>query len=134
MLIVIILLSVSLAAVAQIMLKNGMDRVVETSGAAFTPTSAASLKAAATTPLVWLGLITFGLSALVWLAVLSRTELSFAYPFASLTYVIILLYGKFIGDEPVSLVRWAGVGFIVVGIILIAQETTTAAGAGPGGG
>lgn len=123
-LIAVILLSVTLAAVAQIMLKVGMTRVTEVSGA-FTPTSVGSLKAAAATPMVWAGLFMFGLSALVWLAVLSRASLSFAYPFASLTYVIILLYGRFIADEPVSLARWAGVAFICTGIILVAQTPTT---------
>ncbi len=120
MLIATILLSVILAAVAQIMLKQGMMQVTSKSGV-FTPTSAVSLKAAAITPLVWVGLVTFGLSALVWLAVLSRASLSFAYPFASLTYVIILLYGKFIADEPVSPTRWAGVALIVAGIVLVSR-------------
>ena len=120
MLIIVILLSVSLAAVAQIMLKIGMVRVTEASGA-FSPTSGASLKAAAGTPMVWLGLAVFALSALVWLAVLSRASLSFAYPFASLTYVIILLYGKFIADEPVSALRWGGVALIISGIVMVSQ-------------
>ncbi len=120
MLIATILLSVVLAAVAQIMLKQGMIQVTAKSGV-FTPTSVVSLRAAAVTPLVWIGLVTFGLSALVWLAVLSRVSLSFAYPFASLTYVIILLYGKFIADEPVSPTRWAGVALIVAGIVLVSR-------------
>lgn len=123
-LIAVILASVTLAAVAQIMLKAGMVRVTEVSGA-FSPTSVASLKAASGTPMVWLGLIVFGLSALVWLAVLSRVPLSFAYPFASLTYVIILFYGKFVGDEPVSLARWGGVALIISGIILVSQTSIT---------
>lgn len=124
MLIATILASVTLAAVAQIMLKIGMNDVKEKSGV-FSPASAASLKAAAGTPMVWIGLIVFGLSALVWLAVLSRASLSFAYPFASLTYVIILLYGKFIADEPVSVVRWGGVALIIGGIVLVSQTPTT---------
>ena len=122
MLIVVILLSVTLAAVAQIMLKIGMVRVTDASGA-FSPTSVASLKAAAGTPMVWFGLLMFAFSAVVWLAVLSRASLSFAYPFASLTYVIILLYGKFIADEPVSLARWGGVALIISGIILVSQTS-----------
>ncbi len=75
----------------------------------------------ATTAAVWIGLVLFGLSALVWLAVLSRTTLSFAYPFASLTYVMILLADRFVLDEPVPGLRYAGVGFIIVGIVLVAQ-------------
>jgi drug/metabolite transporter (DMT)-like permease len=122
-LIATILLSVVLAAGAQIVLKIGMERVTDASGV-FSPTSIDSLKSAAATPLVWLGLLLFGLSALVWLAVLSRASLSFAYPFASLTYVIILFYGRFIADEPVSAARWGGVALIVAGILLVSQTST----------
>ena len=119
MLIALILMSVALAAVAQLTLKRGMDEVAGNTGALKLQLD--SLRDVVTTPAVWLGLFLFGLSAFVWLAVLSRTTLSFAYPFASLTYVLILLADRFILDEPVPALRWAGVAFIVVGIVLVAQ-------------
>ena len=119
MLIALILLSVTLAALAQLTLKHGMNQVVERSGAL--GLDGDSLRTVATTAAVWIGLVLFGLSALVWLAVLSRTTLSFAYPFASLTYVMILLADRFVLDEPVPGLRYAGVGFIIVGIVLVAQ-------------
>src|SRR5205814_7992894 len=49
-----------------------------------------------------------GLSAIVWLAVLSRAALSYAYPFAALTYVVIVVYDSVRG-QGVSSLRWAGV-------------------------
>jgi drug/metabolite transporter (DMT)-like permease len=120
MLIALILLSVALAAVAQLTLKQGMDQVTARSGTLrFGPES---LRDVATTPAVWAGLVMFGLSAMVWLAVLSRTSLSFAYPFASLTYVLILLADQFVLDQEVPGLRYAGVAFIVVGIVLVAQN------------
>jgi multidrug transporter EmrE-like cation transporter len=119
MLIALILLSVTLAAVAQLTLKYGMDRVTASSGVL--RFEASSLRAVVTTPAVWAGLFLFALSAFVWLAVLSRTSLSFAYPFASLTYVLILLADRFLLDQEVPALRWAGVAFIVVGIVLVAQ-------------
>jgi drug/metabolite transporter (DMT)-like permease len=119
MLIALILLSVTLAAVAQLTLKRGMDQVASNTGEL--KLQADSLRDVVTTTWVWLGLFLFGLSAVVWLAVLSRTSLSFAYPFASLTYVLILLADRFVLDEPVAPLRWAGVGFIIVGIVLVAQ-------------
>jgi drug/metabolite transporter (DMT)-like permease len=112
-------LSVALAAVAQLTLKRGMDEVAGNTGALKLQLD--SVRDVVTTPAVWLGLFLFGLSAFVWLAVLSRTTLSFAYPFASLTYVLILLADRFVLDEPVHALRWAGVGFIIVGIVLVAQ-------------
>ena len=119
MLIGLILFSVLLAAGAQLTLKHGMNQVADSSGAL--QVSAASIKDVVTTAAVWGGLFLFGLSAMVWLAVLSRTSLSFAYPFASLTYVLILLADRFVLNETVPGLRWVGVFFIMVGIVLVAQ-------------
>ncbi|MGZ8651156.1 MAG: EamA family transporter [Actinomycetota bacterium] len=119
MLIGLILFSVLLAAGAQLTLKHGMNQVADSSGAL--KVSVSSLKDVVTTPSVWGGLFLFGLSAMVWLAVLSRTSLSFAYPFASLSYVLILLADKFVLNETVPALRWAGVFCIMVGIVLVAQ-------------
>lgn len=119
MLIALILLSVTLAAVAQLTLKHGMNQVVDRTGEL--RLDGDSLRTVATTAAVWIGLVLFGLSALVWLAVLSRTTLSFAYPFASLTYVLILLADRFVLDQSIPGLRYAGVACIIVGIVLVAQ-------------
>ena len=119
MLIALILLSVVLAAVAQLTLKHGMNQVAADTGVLRFTTD--SLRDVVTTPAVWAGLALFGLSAVVWLAVLSRASLSFAYPFASLTYVLILLADRFVLDQEVTALRYAGVACIVIGIVLVAQ-------------
>lgn len=119
MLIALILLSVVLAALAQLTLKHGIDQVGARSGTL--RLELGSLRDVVTTPAIWAGLAMFGLSAVVWLAVLSRTSLSFAYPFASLTYVLILLADRFVLDQEVPGLRYAGVAFIAIGIVLVAQ-------------
>jgi drug/metabolite transporter (DMT)-like permease len=119
MLIGLILMSVCLAAVAQLTLKQGMNQVTVNTGAL--KLSAASVRDVLTTFQVWAGLFLFGLSAMVWLAVLSRTSLSFAYPFASLTYVLILLFDRLWLHQQVPGIRWVGVFLIMTGIVLIAQ-------------
>ena len=119
MLIGLILTSVALAATAQLTLKHGMNQVTEASGTA--TLSGSSLRAILTNLSVLGGLAIFGLSAVVWLLVLSRASLSFAYPFASLTYVLILLAARFVLHEEIPLLRWVGVFFIVTGIVLVAQ-------------
>jgi drug/metabolite transporter (DMT)-like permease len=82
---------------------------------------ARSLRVLIATPAIYAGLFLFGLSALVWLVVLSRASLSFAYPFAALTYVLILRFDLFILDETVPPLRWAGVALIVAGIFLVSR-------------
>jgi drug/metabolite transporter (DMT)-like permease len=121
MLIALILLSVGLAAVAQLTLKSGMNRVnAELAPEAFS-LNGASLRTLAVQPLVWAGLALFGVSAVVWLLVLSRASLSFAYPFAALTYVMILLFDHFVLDDPVPGLRWLGVASIGLGIFLVSR-------------
>jgi drug/metabolite transporter (DMT)-like permease len=123
MLIMTILASVALAAVAQITLKHGMDQVAGVVGKE--AAAAATFRQATLTAAVWLGLVLFGLSALVWLMVLKSTDLSFAYPFASLTYVIIVGYEALWKHGSVPGLRWAGVGFIVAGIVLVSRGPTS---------
>jgi drug/metabolite transporter (DMT)-like permease len=120
-LIAMILLSVGLAAVAQLALKHGMNLVNDRLAPARFGLDAASLRAVVLQPFVWGGLALFGISAIVWLAVLSRASLSFAYPFASLTYVLILVFDAVVLDEAVPPLRWAGVACIALGIFLISR-------------
>ena len=121
MLIVIILISVSLAAVAQLTLKAGMNHVNDALAPETFSFNGESLKALVQQPFVWGGLGLFGISAIVWLVVLSRASLSFAYPFASITYVLILLFDHFVLDEAVPPLRWAGVAAIAIGIFLVSR-------------
>jgi drug/metabolite transporter (DMT)-like permease len=121
MLISMILLSVGLAAVAQLALKHGMNRVNDELTPATFSLTGASFRVLVTELFVWGGLALFGLSALVWLVVLSRASLSFAYPFAALTYVLILLFDRFALDEQVPALRWGGVAFIAIGIFLVSR-------------
>jgi drug/metabolite transporter (DMT)-like permease len=119
MLIGLILLSVALAATAQLTLKHGMNQVTEASATGTVTRD--SIGSIVTNLSVLGGLAIFGLSAVVWLLVLSQASLSFAYPFASLTYVLILLADRFVLHEDIPILRWVGVAAIVTGIILVAQ-------------
>jgi multidrug transporter EmrE-like cation transporter len=123
-LIVLILFSVALAATAQLVLKAGMDKVGAI-GKADVASPLTTIVRAARFPQVWIGLALFGVSAAFWLVVLSRASLSFAYPFAALTYALILFADKFILDNPVPGLRWIGVAFIATGIILVSRTPHT---------
>lgn len=79
-----------------------------------------ALLAIAGSPFVLGGLVTFAVSVLVWLLVLSRVSLSSAYPFVALGIVITVLAGRFILGEPVSLLKLVGTTFIVGGVLTMA--------------
>jgi drug/metabolite transporter (DMT)-like permease len=121
MLLSLILASVALAAAAQIMLKHGMNQFFDRTDHAFR-FDGESVRTVVAIPAVWIGLGLFGLSAVVWLTVLSRAALSYAYPFAALTYAVIVVYDSVRG-EAVTGLRWAGVALIVAGIVLVSRTT-----------
>lgn len=126
LLILFILLSVFLAALAQLTLKYGVDRVTSHghSGILLSEPVSSVLRVARE-PFIWGGLTLFAASAAVWIVVLSRVSLSFAYPFAALTYVIILLVDRVFLKVQVPGLRWMGVLFIVSGIVLISRTPHT---------
>ena len=115
-----ILLSVALAAVAQLTLKYAMNKVGFIGGSELQSPLDTALRVARQ-PAVWAGLTLFALSAIFWMVVLSRESLSFAYPFAALTYVLILVFDFAILREPVSLLRWGGVALIIAGLFLVSR-------------
>jgi uncharacterized membrane protein len=125
MLIGLILTSVVLAGFAQITLKTGVNQVADASGGGELHMNADSLRSLLTSPIVWGGLVLFALSAVVWLFALSRASLSFAYPFAALSYVLIMVFSILVLHETVPPLRWLGVACIVTGIVLVAQTPHT---------
>lgn len=73
-------------------------------------------------PWVFTGLVCFGLSSVFWLVVLSRLQLSLVYPMVSVGYVIVALLSWYFFKENLSLVRWAGIAVIVLGVVLISRS------------
>jgi len=71
---------------------------------------------------IWAGTIVSVSSGLLWMDVLSKKELSFVYPFISLTYVVSLLASTLILREYVSPVRWLGVAVICAGVYLVSRS------------
>ena len=61
------------------------------------------------------------LASLAWMAAMTKFDLSHAYPFMSLNFVVVLLLSGWILSEPLSLQKVLGVGFIVLGTILAAR-------------
>ena len=126
MLILTIVISVVLAAVAQLTLKYGVSRVqVDGHSGIVLSEPLPSAMRVAREPFIWIGLALFGVSAIVWIVVLSRVSLSFAYPFAALTYIIIVVFDRVFLNEYVPGLRWAGVALIMSGIVLVSRTPHT---------
>ncbi len=116
----LILLGVLLNAAAQLVLKKGMTDIGHFS---FTMENLlpVGLKVALN-PFVMLGVLFYVVSLAVWLMVLSRVDVSYAYPMLSVGYIVAALAGKYLFHEPLGLVRWAGIIIICFGVFLITRS------------
>jgi drug/metabolite transporter (DMT)-like permease len=73
-------------------------------------------------PPLWYALCAYGLSVIVWLVGLSRVPVSQAYPLLSLGYVINIGLAWWLLGEVPNLQRVAGIGVIVLGVIVVARS------------
>ncbi|HTO40828.1 MAG TPA: EamA family transporter [Rhizomicrobium sp.] len=116
--IAVILVTVVLSAVAQIALKSGVTALKLQDGQGIVGLGLA----VAASPFIWLGLVIYGLSVLAWLWVLSKVDVSFAYPFVGLSFVLTVAMGALVLHEPVTPLRWAGTLLVIGGCVLIARS------------
>jgi multidrug transporter EmrE-like cation transporter len=73
-------------------------------------------------PYIFVSFGLYGLSAILWLQVLSKLDLSVAFPMVSLTYVGTLFVGRFFFGEPVNLPRIFGVLLICSGVFFVIRS------------
>ena len=119
-LLALILFSVSLSAIAQITLKTGMSNTSITQVLKFgSPLEIA--KQIAINPWVIGGLAMYFLGALIWLFVLARVEVSIAYPFVGIGFILTMILGKFLMGDDITYYRLIGTLFVAAGIILITR-------------
>ena len=117
----LILASVSCNAFAQILLKKG---VISLGNFSFDASSLLSkILPLAMNPWIIAGLSSYVVSVGLWLLVLSRAEVSAAYPFLSVGYIIVALAGWYFFKESLTLIRLAGIALICIGVILIARPS-----------
>ena len=111
-----ILAAVALAVAGQLLVKHGIGLL---SGPHFSSGLLRGFLNIFSSPWVLLGSGLYTGSVFFWVYALTKTDLSFAYPFVSLSYVLIIVASKFLLGETVSIVRWIGVFVICVGIVLL---------------
>ena len=116
--VLMIVVSVALSAGSQIVLKYGMT-APQVRGALDGGNALEIVRAIALSPQVMVGLAAFGLSAVVWLFVLSRIALSSAYPFVALGIMVTVTAGAMLFGEPMTAAKLVGVTLIVGGVVMV---------------
>ena len=116
----LILGGVLLNACAQLFLKKGMLAIghFEFSAANVMPVTAS----VATNAYIIFGLLCYVVSVTVWMLVLSRVDVSFAYPFLSIGYVVTAAIGYAVFHESLTAERLLGIGLICAGVLFVARS------------
>ena len=116
----LILSGVLLNAFAQLLLKKGMLTIghFDIHFQNLFPVA----KKVACNSYILLGLGSYVISVVIWLLVLARAEVSYAYPFLSVGYVVVTLAGYFIFQESLPWTRVLGISIIIAGVLLLSQS------------
>lgn len=72
-------------------------------------------------PYILSGLFSAFLASLFWMAAMTKFSLSFAYPFMSTAFVIVMFFSVLLFGETLNMYKITGTGLIVAGIIVLSQ-------------
>ncbi len=116
----LVLCGVLLNAAAQLLLKAGMTRIGEFDFH-INNVIPIGLQVAGNIPIL-LGLAAYVVSVLIWMMVLSRVDVSLAYPMVSLGYIVNAFAAYFLFNEPLSALRIGGIFIILMGVFIVARS------------
>lgn len=119
-----ILFTVMTNAAAQLMLKQGMTNL--SAGVITQDNIILKLLLIVFQPWVFFGLVMFVVSMASHMFVLSKVDISFAFPFLSLAYVAVAVLAWQLFGEELGIFKIVGIAFICVGTVLIAQSGSSA--------
>ncbi|MEQ7050298.1 EamA family transporter [Paenibacillaceae sp. P-4] len=72
-------------------------------------------------PLILSGFLSAFIASFFWMAALTKFDISHAYPFMSLSFVLVFVLSIIFFNEPFTVNKLIGIGFIILGIIFIAK-------------
>lgn len=119
---ILILIAVVMEVAGQVLYKSGINRMPGMSGSPFR--SLALPRFAWDAVRNWrvlLGIAIYCAQAAVWWGVLSRVDLSYAFPLTSLSYIVLLGASHVFLKERISTERWLGTIAVVFGVFLITR-------------
>ena len=118
----LIFLGVLLNAFAQIALKQG-TRTMGPFAFSLENFVPVGIKLAVN-PFILAGIGCYVVSVVVWILVLSRVDVSYAYPLLSVGYIVAAFAGQHFFGEALTSVRWAGILVICLGVFLITRSSS----------
>lgn len=116
--IVLILSSVLLNCLAQLLIRKGMLQIGEISVVQVFDNFFKLIS----NYWLWSAMFAYGISIVLWMVVLSKVEVSYAYPFLSVGYVVSAFVGFLWFQEALTLTRIMGIAVISIGVYLISRS------------
>lgn len=113
----IIIISILLGATGQVLLKAGANRLGSLN--ITIDTFFQSIWKLITNPFIFIGMIFFALSSLLWIKVLTKSELSYAYPMVSMSYIIVGIASFVLFKESITINKIIGILTIVFGVFIL---------------
>lgn len=114
----LIIITVCINTTGQFVIKSGVNRIGKIS---FSQDFFGTIMKALTSWIIISGFGIYFVSAVLWIIILSRTELSWAFPMISLSYVITVILSPVLLNESFSVQRLLGTLVIVAGVFLVSR-------------
>ena len=119
---ILIISSVFLNAIAQIFLKSGMSSLAPIK---FDQSILKTSLLIISNGYNVLGFLSYGFSIIIWLWVLAKVDVSFAYPFQALGYILVTILAWMIFNEEINMLRILALIIISIGLIILALSAKT---------
>ena len=119
--ILLLLIAPVLAATGQTLLKIGTTKASNLNFSSFKEIFNSFMKLMFV-PEFTIAIPIYVVSFILWVYLLSRNDLSFAYPFLSLAYVIVFIFSWVFLSEDISFMRWTGAFLITLGVCIIGMS------------
>ena len=68
---------------------------------------------------IWAGMFSYAVSILLWMVVLSKVNVSLAYPFLSIGYIVTAVIAYFVFGEPLTFQKLLGIATICLGVVIL---------------
>ncbi len=114
----LILVAVALGVSGELLFKTGVGQVPNLDLTSIQGIIT-SIFAILSNPVILGGFICYGIGAVCWIFVLSRLDLSYAYPMYALMYAFIPIAAHFFLKEQIPTGRWIGILLIVTGVVVV---------------
>lgn len=116
----LVLIAALIGGTGHVMLSKGMKTVGDLTEAPAGKLGG-MIGGAVSNPWLLLGVALQATFFVMYLALLSRADVSKVLPMVALDYIVVALLAQTLLGEVVTTARWAGIGFVVLGVALVSR-------------